>query len=87
MKCGIDPIKDAEVYEMGLADDGKYIYGGEYYFISKSMPKIDTCSLKNGFEFTVFNPTPLEPEAFHNIEGSKCFSFIGSIPWCINESP
>lgn len=85
--CGIDPTKDAEVYEMGSAENGRHLYGGEYYFICKSTPKIDADELPNGFEFTILNPTPLEPEEFHNIEGAKCFSFMWPIPWVLNESP
>jgi hypothetical protein len=85
--CGIDPMKDAEVYEMGIAEGRKYIYGGEYYFICKSTPDFDEGIMPNGFEFTILNPTPLEPEEFHNIEGSKCSSFMWQIPWVLNESP
>lgn len=86
-QCGIDPTKDAEVYEMGEVENGAYLYGGEYYFISRSSPNVDASNLNNGFEFTILNPTPLEPNQFHNIDGSKCFSFIWSIPWVLNESP
>ena len=46
-QCGIDPSKDAEVYEMGETHSGYHCYGGEYYFISPTAPKVDADELPN----------------------------------------
>jgi hypothetical protein len=87
-KCGIDPSKDAEVYEMGEIRPGSHCYGGEYYLISHMAPKIDADELPNGFQFTVTEPSPLEPEEFRNVPGSRCFNFVYSeMPWVLNERP
>ncbi|MBD3653530.1 hypothetical protein [Kangiella sp.] len=88
-QCGIDPIKDAEVYEMGPVplDNELHLYCGEYYFICESEPDDVADKLPNGFEFTITAPSSLEPEEFRNIKGSMCFSFMYPIPWVLSEKP
>lgn len=87
-QCGIDPSKDAEVYEMGESHLGYHCYGGEYYFISHSVPEIDADELPNEFQFTITLPSPLEPVEFRNVPGSRCFSFIyWKMPWVLKERP
>ena len=88
VQCGIDPGKDAEVYEMGETDSGNYCYGGEYYFISPETPDIDADELPNGFQFSITLPSPLDPDEFHNVPGSRCFNFVYfGLPWVLHESP
>lgn len=87
-QCGIDPSKDAEVYEMGETHPGFHCYGGEYYFISHAAPEVDADELPNGFQFTITAPGPLEPDEFHNVPGSLCLSFAyNEMPWVLNERP
>jgi hypothetical protein len=87
-QCGIDPSKDAEVYEMGETHSGNYCYGGEYYFISSKAPEVDADELPNGFQFTITLPSPLEPEEFRNVPGARCFSFVyDELPWVLDERP
>ena len=85
--CGIDPFKDAEVYEMGAAEDGKNLYGGEYYFICDDPPAVYADELTNGFEFTIALPSPLTQEEFRNIKGVRCLSFVFPLAWVLKESP
>lgn len=87
-QCGIDPRKDAEVYEMGETHSGFHCYGGEYYFISRSVPEVDADELPSGFQFTITAPSPLEPEEFHNVPGSRCLNFAyNEAPWVLDERP
>ena len=87
-QCGINPYKDAEVYEMGETIPGYHCYGGEYYFISRVAPEIDTDELPNGFQFTITLPSSLEPEEFRKVPGARCFSFVYSkLPWVLDENP
>ena len=85
-QCGIDPSKDAEVYEMGEIESGGVCYGGEYYFVCTKEPEVDDGELPNGFKFSITQPSPLQPDEFSNTIGSKCFNFVyEQMPWVLNE--
>ncbi|AOE50313.1 hypothetical protein [Kangiella sediminilitoris] len=88
-QCGIDPLKDAEVYEIGpiSEDSNLHLYGGEYYFISEKHPKVDEDKLPSGFQFTINNSSACEPEEFRKSENVKHLHFLFPIPWVLDESP
>ena len=86
--CGVDPSKDAEVYEMGPTGPREYIYGGEYYFIAKELPSPNSDHLAQGFQFWIVQPSPLVPEAFRDVTGASCFQFAYSrLPWILSDRP
>ncbi len=83
--AGIDPKKDAEVYEQGEVSPGVRSYGGEYYLWAAivSEPKKKQV-LSKGFEFAFMQPSPLAQEQFRS-EGSLCFFFNAELPWVIGK--
>jgi len=86
-KAGIDPKKDAEVYEQGEISPGVRSYGGEYYLWGSivSEPKREQM-LSKRFQFAFMQPSPLAQDQFHS-EGSLCFYFNTELPWVLeNES-
>lgn len=82
-EAGIDPRKDAEVYEQGEVSPGVRSYGGEYYLWGAivSEPKKEQI-LNNGFRFAFTQPSPLAQEDFRK-EDSLCFCFIVDLPWVL----
>ncbi len=84
-KSGIDPRKDAEVYEQGPISPGVRSYGGEYYLWGAVVvePKKKQV-LSKGFEFAFVPPSPLAQEQFRG-EGSLCFHFDAELPWVLEE--
>lgn len=86
-KAGIDPMKDAEVYEQGEVSPGVRSYGGEYCFWGSvvSEPKKEQV-LSKGFQFAFKRPSPLAQEQFRS-EEALCFYFNAELPWVLeNES-
>ena len=83
VESGIDPKKDAEVYEMGEVSSGVRSYGGEYYLWGEivSKPKEETI-INNNFTFCFTKPSPLAQEVFRN-EGALCFLFNAEVPWVL----
>ena len=80
---GIDPKKNAEVYEQGEILPGIHSYGGEYYLWGSivSEPKREHV-LSKGFRFAFMKPSPLAQKQFRN-EGALCFYFNAEIPWVL----
>lgn len=73
---------------MGETHPGFHCYGGEFYFISHATPEVEGDELPNGLQFKITVPSPLEPDGFHNVPGSRCFSFVyNEIPWVLDERP
>ncbi len=84
--CGVDLEKDADIYFMDDREGEYCKYGGEYYIVCKSLPKIDSDKLPDGFEFAVTYPSPVIPTELREISGVMCFSFMSlSIPWVLEE--
>ena len=82
-KAGIDPKKDAEVYEQGEVSPGIRSYGGEYYLWGAitSEPKREQV-LNNNFRFAFMKPSPLAQKQFRS-EGALCFYFHAELPWVL----
>lgn len=82
---GIDPLKDAEVYELGpgIIDQNKKLYAGEYYFVSENPPDIQRVQLSDDFEICVQEPSPLMQDEFLQNKNSKCLYFQCEIPWLL----
>ncbi|HFQ5091593.1 TPA: hypothetical protein ACGUUT_004387, partial [Vibrio vulnificus] len=84
--CGVDLEKDADIYFMDDREGEYCKYGGEYYIVCKSLPKIDSDKLPDGFEFVVTYPSPVIPTELREISGVMCFSFMSlSVPWVLEE--
>lgn len=84
-EAGIDPFKDAEVYECGKQKSGLWEYGGEYYLWASVVNEPDTKQeFENHFEFTFMPPSGLEQEQFKS-EGALCFYFRAQLPWVLND--
>jgi hypothetical protein len=83
--AGIDPNKDAEVYEQGELRPGIHSYGGEYYFICNAPPKTDVVTLQGGFQFAFTSPSPLAQTQFRNSKGACCFYFTCEVLWALSE--
>ncbi|NTV10580.1 MAG: hypothetical protein HGA47_07375 [Zoogloea sp.] len=81
--AGIDPRKDAEVYEQGEIAPRVHSYGGEYYFWGEIVSQARREQVfPNGFRFVFMQPSPLAQEQFKN-EGALCFYFTAEIPWVL----
>jgi hypothetical protein len=82
-KAGIDPKKNAEVYEQGEVSPGVRSYGGEYYFWGAVISEARTEQvLSKNFRFVFMQPSPLAQEQFKS-EGSLCFYFTAELPWVL----
>ncbi len=83
--AGVDPHKDAEIFEQGEVSPGLRSYGGEYYLwgsiISESKKEQ---VLNKGFQFVFKQPSPLAQDQFRN-EKSLCFYFITELPWVLDD--
>lgn len=80
-RAGIDPLKDAEVYEHGESSPGFHSYGGEFYFWGEEVNAVlGELSEKPLFKFTFMPPSPLAQEEFRH-PGALCFLFEADLPW------
>ncbi|MEG3906117.1 hypothetical protein [Microcoleus sp. Pol17_C1] len=86
-QAGIDPLQPAETYESSATEQGKHLYGGEFYFFGEAPPKDGSVLGPSGpFDFTFTKPSPLAQDKFH-VEGSVRFSFLVELPWVIADAP
>jgi hypothetical protein len=84
-QAGIDPLKDAEVYEFGESSPRVRSYGGEYYFwgrIEKDAP--GELQSKPKFQVTFSSPSALVQPEFR-ADGAICFLFSADLPWVLEE--
>ena len=84
-QAGIDPLKDAEVYEFGETSPGVRSYGGEYYLwgrVEKDSP--GELPAQHRFQVTFSSPSPLVQAEFGG-EGAVCFLFSADLPWVLEE--
>jgi hypothetical protein len=84
-ETGIDPRKDAEVYEHGEISPGVRSYGGEYCFWGSivSEPKTERV-LEQDFRLAFTAPSPLAQDEFRS-EGALCLCLTGNIPWVLTD--
>ena len=82
--AGVDPTKDAEIYEQGELSHGVRSYGGEYYLWGTIVtePRKEQV-LSNNFRFTFMQPSPLAQKQFRS-EGALCFYFTAELPWVLD---
>jgi hypothetical protein len=85
--AGIDPKKDAEVYELGEIATGIRLYGGEYYLWGVIITKPNGKQvLSKRFKFEFSQPSILAQDQFQS-EGSLRFEFNAELPWIlVNEN-
>jgi hypothetical protein len=95
---GIDPIKEAEVYEMGENADGLHFYGGFYHIVGRIVEGRDSwvtvgpnqvhtelSPLVESFKFGFTEHVALVPKGFP--EPVLQVEFLGNIPWVLEERP
>jgi hypothetical protein len=82
---GIDPLKDAEVYELGVNPSGKHQYGGEYYFIVNGEYPLETATFSEGMQMYLSGISPLVPNEFEKVPGAVCINIAVEIPWVLRE--
>lgn len=84
-RMGIDPLKDAEVYELGETDANLHAYGGEYYFWGtlESQPTREVECYPH-FRVAVTSPSPLAQREFRE-DGALCFIFDAHLPWTLSK--
>jgi hypothetical protein len=85
---GIDPTKEAEVYELGALPDDRRLYGGFYHLVGRLLhaPEGDG-SRPIGEEFSGYFTRNLHlvPPGFP--QPTLQLEFSGPIPWVLAERP
>ncbi len=83
-RAGIDPLKDAEVYEFGESRPGFHSYGGEFYMWGEEVnAALGDIRADPTFKFTFMPPSPLAQNEFRG-SGALCFLFEAELPWADN---
>jgi len=80
--AGIDPLKDAEVYELGKTSSGMRAYGGEYYFWGKVEKASGELSSKPKFRISFASPGALVRPEFR-AKGAVRLLFDTALPWVL----
>ena len=84
-ELGIDPAKEAEVYEIGPIEGGRFTYGGWLCFIGEMIEAGEGNTRLGGFEYWFTTKVPDAP-AFHG--GSMlAVQFLTTIDWVLAARP
>jgi hypothetical protein len=85
-QLGIDPNKEAEVFEYGPVEDGYHLYGGWFYFVGEMVKAGERNSNAGGqFEFWFTSIGP-DAAAFH--AGPRLtLEFTTHLKWVLLASP
>ena len=84
-QAGIDPLKDAEVYEFGETSPGVRSYGGEYYFWGRiEQDAAGELQAEPKFQVTFTLPSALVQPEFR-ADGAASFVFSADLPWVLEE--
>ena len=86
-RLGIDPRREAEVYEMNRNDDGTHYYGGFYHCVGRIMCEPDQARLvpiAPTLEIWFTGHVALVPNDFP--PPVLQIEFTGNIPWVLDES-
>ena len=85
---GIDPTKEAEVYELGALPDGRRLYGGFYHLAGRLLQGAGGQAPRPiGEEFSAYfrRDLHLVPPGFPR--PTLQLEFSGPIPWVLAEQP
>jgi hypothetical protein len=87
-QAGIDPFKDAEVYDLGRARAGRVRYDGEYYFWGSIVHPAHLVAIVGPRCRVAFHGRgQLAPPEFAG-EGAICLAFSADLPWILaDEAP
>jgi hypothetical protein len=90
-KLGIDPRREAEVYEMGPVESGFHLYGGWFHFVGRvmadpeSLGKFDLESGDGTFKLFFHDKAALVAECFQGLPLVQ-LEFEAKVPWLIDEA-
>ncbi|HLH02126.1 MAG TPA: hypothetical protein VKX25_05105 [Bryobacteraceae bacterium] len=84
-QLGIDPAKEGEVYEMGPTDEGKYMYGGWFYFAGEMIAAGEKTSHSEALEYWFTANCPEAP-AFRG-GPLLALEFVTALNWVLPVHP
>jgi hypothetical protein len=86
---GIDPAKDAEVYDVGPFPGGTYVYEGRFYFIGEVIAagerNVGSLEGPDSFEFFFTRSGPRHP-AFRS-KDAIAIEFTTRVNWILPDTP
>ena len=86
-ELGVDPLMEAEVYELGRNDDGHHMYGGWYHFVGRLETTGDFAQVEFSPNFSAFLLRSHAPR-IPSLEGAEVVQLeftCEAVPWVLDE--